>query len=66
MYRLSSRLDFFYIVYIVNSVKCTSEEEVCKMDLGPIYSKPKLGNGVGVEAYFLSLPSTHHHIPNGS
>lgn len=66
MYRLSSRLDFFYIVYIVNSVKCTSEGEVCKMDLGPIYSKPKLGNGVGVEAYFLSLHSTHHHIPNGS
>lgn len=68
MYRLSSRLDFFYIVYIVNSVKCTSVGEVCMIDLGPIYSKPKLGDGGGgvVEADFLLLPFTHHHIPNGS
>lgn len=54
-------------MYIVNSVKCTSEGEVCMIDLGPIYSKPKLGDGGGgVEADFLLLPSTHHHIPNGS
>lgn len=47
MYRLSLRLDFCYIVYIVNLVKCISVGEVCMIDLGLIYLKLKLGDGGG-------------------
>lgn len=52
-------------MYIVNLVKCISEEEVCKMDLGLIYLKLKLGNGVGVEVYFLLLFFIYYYILNG-
>lgn len=65
MYRLSLRLDFCYIVYIVNLVKCISVGEVCMIDLGLIYLKLKLGDGGGVEVYFLLLFFIYYYILNG-
>lgn len=61
------KVGFFYIVYIVNLVKCISEEEVCKIDLGLIYLKLKLGDvvGGGGEVDFLLLFFKYYYILNG-